>query len=106
MDVMSGAEMLSTNAYISVIRTKPTALGGTILSQTVRICCVSNIIGKDRNNIRKKENFVPSNISLCIYGRLPVAYDFVICGFNAVIKLFEKLATAVLTCTEIPLAAF
>ena len=36
------------------------------------------------------ENFAPLQTSFVVYAISPAAYDFVICGFNAVVKFREK----------------
>lgn len=39
------------------------------------------------------ENFAPLQTSFVVYAISPAAYDFVICGFNAVVKFREKAPT-------------
>lgn len=55
---------------------------------------------------KKKDTFPPTNNKNLTLTLSPLEYDFIICGFKAIVKLFVKFITHLFTCCAIALAAF
>lgn len=95
-----------TKERINVSLTKSAAYSGTSPNQAFNMNSASKKNGMDITNIKKNEYLVPLQTSFLIYPIFPEEYDFITCGFTAVVKLFINVFVTPSTCVAIPLAAF